>query len=57
MSGCNPGLWVHKDSAVNTDIVRVLLDELLPPGALYVIFKLYTKITIIPGICETSIDL
>ena len=57
MSGCDPGLRVHQDGTVNTYVVRRLLNEFLPPCALYVILKLYTKVAVIPSIRKTSIDL
>ena len=37
MSGCNPGLRIHQDRAVDTDVIFGLLDKLLPPGSLYVV--------------------
>ena len=56
MSGSNPGLWVHQDGAVHTDIVWVFLYELLPPCTLHIVFQFYTKISVIPCICKTSVD-
>ena len=33
------------------------LDELLPPGALYIVLELDAEISVIPGIRKSSIDL
>ena len=57
MSGSDPCLRVHKDCTVNTHIVRRLLNEFLPPCTFYVIFKLYTEISIIPCVCQAAVDL
>ena len=57
MSGSNPGLGVHEDRAVNTYVIRALLNEFLPPCFLYIVFQLNTKVAVIPGVCETAIDL
>ena len=57
MSGSDPCLRVHKDRTVNTYIVRRLLNEFLPPCTFYVIFKLYTEISIIPRVCQAAVDL
>ena len=56
MSGSNPGLWVHQDGAVHTNIVWVFLYELLPPCTLHIVFQFYTKISVIPCICKTAVD-
>ena len=57
MSGCDPCLWIHKDGTVYTHIIRVLLNEFLPPGLFYIILKLYTEISIIPCIRKSTVDL
>ena len=50
-------LWIHKDGTVNTYVVRVFLNEFLPPCSFYVVLQLYTKISVIPCICKTSVNL
>ena len=57
MTGGNPGLRIHEDGAVNADILRTLLDKLLPPGPLDIILELNAQVPIIPGIGQASIDL
>ena len=57
MSGCYPGLRIHQDRTVNTYVVWILCDEFLPPCLFYIVLQLYTKITVIPGICQTSVNL
>ena len=37
VTGCDPGLRIHQDRAVDTDVIFGLLDKLLPPGSLYVV--------------------
>ena len=56
MAGCDPCLRIHENRAVETDIVRILLDKFLPPCLLYVILEFNTEITVIPCICETAVD-
>ncbi len=55
VSGSHPGLRIHQNRTVHPDIIRMLLDKFLPPGALDIIFKLYSQITVIPRICKTSV--
>ena len=57
MSGSNPCLRVHKNRAVNTDVVWILLNKLLPPCTLYVVLQFNTEITVIPCICQSTVDL
>ncbi len=57
MSGCDPGLRIHKDGAVDPDVILGFLDKLFPPCLLDVVFKLNTQISIVPGIGKTTIDL
>ena len=57
MTGGNPGLRIHEDGAVNADILRTLLDKLLPPGPLDIILEFNAQVPIIPGIGQASIDL
>ena len=57
VSGSHPSLGVHKNRTVHTYIVGILLYKLLPPGTLYIVLKLHTQITVIPGIGEAAVDL
>ena len=57
MSTGHPGLGIHQDRTVHTYIVRALLHELLPPCLFHIILQFYTKVTVIPGICQSSVDL
>ena len=57
MSGSYPGLGVHEDCAVHTYIVWALLHEFLPPCFLYVVFQLYAKVAVIPGVCQAAVNL
>jgi len=57
MTGSHPSLRVHKDRAVDTDIVWVLLYKLLPPCFFYIVFQFYTEIAVIPCIRQTAVNL
>ena len=57
MSGSDPGLRVHQNGTVNTYIVWRFLNEFLPPCTLYVIFKLYAKVSVVPCIGKAAINL
>ena len=37
MSGCHPGLGIHQNRTVHTHIIRIFLDEFLPPGLFHII--------------------
>ncbi len=50
MSGCDPGLRIHEDRAVNTDVCVRFLHELSPPCLLHVVFHLNAKRAVIPGV-------
>ena len=56
MAGRHPCLRVHEDCAVYADVVRILLDELLPPGLLNVVLQLHAEVTVVPGICQAAVD-
>ena len=56
MAGCYPCLRIHQDCTVYTDIVRGFLNKFLPPCALYVVLEFNAKVTVVPGICKTSIN-
>ena len=57
MAGGDPGLRVHQDRGVEADVVAVLLNELLPPGALDVVFQLHAQRAVVPGVGEAAVDL
>ena len=57
MARRNPRLRVHEDGAVNTYVVGILLDEFLPPCLLYVVLEFHAEITVIPGVCQTAVNL
>ena len=57
MSAGNPCLRVHQNRTIYAYIIWRLLYKLLPPGFLYIILKLYSKITIVPCIGKAAVDL
>ena len=57
MTGSYPGLGIHQNCTVNAYVVRALLNEFLPPSTLYVVLQLNAKIAVIPGICQSAVDL
>ena len=56
MTGCDPCLRVHQDSAVHANIIGAFLDEFLPPCFFYVIFQLNANRTVIPCVCQTAVN-
>ena len=57
VSACHPGLRIHQDRAIHTYVIWRFLNKLLPPGFLYIVLKLYSKIAVIPCIRKPAIDL
>ena len=57
MAGCHPHLGVHQDGAVEAHIVRALLDKLLPPGPLDIVFQLHAQRTVIPCVGEAAVNI
>ena len=57
VAGSHPDLRVHEDGGVEPDIVGVFLHELLPPGALDVVFQLHAERAVVPGVGEAAVDL
>ena len=57
MTGGYPGLGVHDDGCVKTDIVGALLNELLQPCLLDIVFELDAERAIVPAVCKTAVDL
>ena len=55
--GGDPDLGVHEDGGVQPHVVGVLLDELLPPGALDVVFELHAQGAVVPAVGEAAVDL
>ena len=53
----DPGLRVHEDGGVKADVVVGLLNELFPPGALYVVFELHAERAVVPRIRKAPVDL
>ena len=56
MAGSDPRLRVHEDRAVEADVIRVLLHELLPPGALDVVFHLDAEGAVVPGVGKAAVN-
>ena len=57
MAAGYPCLGIHQNRTVHSYVVWAFLNKLLPPGFLYIVFKLNTQIAVIPGICKTAVDL
>ena len=57
MAGGHPGLGVHQDGGVQTHVIGVLLDELLPPSLLHVVLQLHTQGSVVPGVSQAAVDL
>ena len=56
MAGSDPGLGVHEDGGVQTHVVGVLLDELLPPSLLDVVLQLHTQRAVVPGVGQAAVN-
>ena len=56
MAGSHPCLRIHKNRTVHTYIVWRFLNKFLPPCTFYVILQLHTEISVIPGICQTTVN-
>ncbi len=57
MTGSHPCLGIHENSGVKTNVVLVLLNELLQPCVLDVVLQQNAQRTVIPCICKASVDL
>ena len=57
MSASNPCLWIHQNCTIHTYIIWRLLYKLLPPCSLYIVLQLNSKITVIPCVRKSAIDL
>ena len=56
MAGRDPGLRVHDDGSVETDVVRAFLDELLEPGFFDIVLELYAERAIVPAVGKTAVN-
>ena len=56
VAGGHPGLGVHEDGGVQPYVVRVLLDELLPPGFFHIVLQLHAQGTVVPGVGQTAVN-
>ena len=56
MAGGHPHLAVHQDARVQTHIVLAFLDELLPPGALDVVFEFHAQRAVVPGVGQAAVN-
>ena len=52
----HPGLRVHKDSGVETDVIAVFGDEFLPPGFFHVVFEFYAERAVVPRVGESAVN-
>ena len=57
MTGRHPGLGIHQNRTVDTNVVLALLDELSPPGSLDIVFELNPEVSVIPGVCQSAVNL
>ena len=57
MAGGHPRLGVHQNGGIQAHVIGVLLDELLPPCLLDVVFQLHTQGAVIPGVGQAAVDL
>ena len=57
MAGGHPHLGIHQDGGVQTHVIGVLLDKLLPPCLLHIVFQFHTQRTVVPGVGQAAIDL
>ena len=56
VTACHPGLRIHENCGVQTDVVAVFLNELLPPRALYIVFEFDAQRTVVPGVGKSAVD-
>ena len=57
VSRSDPGLGIHENSRVETDIVLILLNEFLPPSLLYIVLELNAEGAVVPGVGKAAVDL
>ena len=56
VTACHPNVGVHQDSAVETYVIFVLLNELFPPSLFYIVFEFDAERTVVPGVCESAVN-
>ena len=56
VTGGHPHLGVHQNGGIQTHVVGVFLDELLPPGLLHVVLQLHTQGAVVPGVGQAAVD-
>ena len=56
VAGGDPSLGVHDDGGVQAHVVGGLLDELLPPGLLHVVFELHAQGAVVPGVGQAAVN-
>ena len=56
MAGGHPGLRIHQNGAVESDVGVAFLDELFPPGALDVVFELGPERAVVPCVGQAAVD-
>ena len=56
VAGCNPSLRIHENCAVQTDIIRAFLNELLAPCVFDVGFQLNAEGAVVPSVCKSAVN-
>ena len=56
VAGRFPDFRVHEDGGVEADIVFVLLDEFLPPGAFDVVLQFDAEGAVVPAVGEAAVN-
>ena len=56
VTGRDPGLGIHDDRGIETNVVLAFRDEFFPPCLLDVVLELHTQRTVIPRIGQTAVD-
>ena len=57
MAGGHPGLGVHQNGAVQTNIIFILLNELLAPSLFDILFQLHAQGAVVPGVGQAAVNL
>jgi len=56
VAGSLPDLRIHQDRRLNLDVVGILLDEFLLPGALDMVFQKHAVGAEVPGVAQTAVN-
>ena len=56
VTGSDPGLRVHQDRGVETDVIGAFLNEFLPPGVADVVFELAAERAVVPGVGKAAVN-